>query len=187
MFIKSEDIPFRFTAVVGSELPSSPSFWGVMLENFDCETGAGGRAVIEIIIYEMKKPPFTMFMSSTERQTIYKASTKLQRRTTHCTMLRLARSLRLPPSFLRYRCYSTSPVPAETLVTPEIEKADRTKEVELRTMQAPNRSKTWAPSQRPRSDAFNQPRFEGAILEMQVYHLCAREISMGLASSGSCN
>lgn len=37
MFIKLEDIPFRFTAFVGSELPSSPSFWGVMLENFDCE------------------------------------------------------------------------------------------------------------------------------------------------------
>jgi hypothetical protein len=87
-----------------------------------------------------------------------------------CTMLRSARALRLPRSFIPRHgcCYSTAPVPAETLLTPEIEKGDQAREIELRTKQAPNRSKTWAPSQRPRSDAFNHPRFEGAILEMQV-------------------
>jgi hypothetical protein len=86
--------------------------------------------------------------------------------------LRIA-SLRLRISSLQVqiRAYSAAPVPAKRLVTPELEKADLAKEVELRTKQAPNRTTTWASSQRPRSDAFDQPRFEGAILEMQVKSL----------------
>jgi hypothetical protein len=77
---------------------------------------------------------------------------------------RLVSSSRL----VQHVAYSTSPVPAEDLVTHELEKADAAKELELRTKQAPNRSRTWATSQRPRQDAYNHPRFEGAILEMQV-------------------
>jgi hypothetical protein len=105
-----------------------------------------------------------------------------------CTMLRSARVLRLPRSFIPRHgcCYSTAPVPAETLLTPEIEKGDQAREIELRTKQAPNRSKTWAPSQRPRSDAFNHPRFEGAILEMQVRLGLYCRLN-GVASAGSCN
>jgi hypothetical protein len=91
-----------------------------------------------------------------------------------CKMLRSARAPRKPWSLvLRHRCYATAPVPAETVKTPELEKGDHVKEMELRTMQAPNRSKTWAASQRPRSEAFNHPRFEGAILEMQVLPHCS--------------
>ncbi len=87
-----------------------------------------------------------------------------------CRMLRSARTPhQLRSLVFRYRCYATAPVPAETLKTPELEKRDHVKELELRTRQAPNRLKTWAASQRPRSEAFNQPRFEGAILEMQVW------------------
>ena len=78
---------------------------------------------------------------------------------------------RSSPLLILVRAYSTAPVPAKRLVTPEIEKADKAKEVELRTKQAPNRTTTWASSQRPRSDAFDQPRFEGAILEMQAKSL----------------
>jgi hypothetical protein len=72
---------------------------------------------------------------------------------------------------LRYSSikYSTSVVPPKVLITPEVSKEEETKAMELRTQQAPNRNKTWAKSQRPRSDAFNHPRFEGAILEMQVF------------------
>jgi len=75
---------------------------------------------------------------------------------------------RISPLLVVTRAYSTAPVPAKRLVTPELEKADQAKEVELRTKQAPNRTTTWASSQRPRSNAFDQPRFEGAILELQV-------------------
>jgi hypothetical protein len=50
----------------------------------------------------------------------------------------------------------------------EINKVDQSKELELRTKQAPNQNRTWAVSQQPRSEAFNHPRFEGAVLEMQV-------------------
>lgn len=64
--------------------------------------------------------------------------------------------------------YSTAPHPAQQLATPNIEKSDQVRELEIRTKQAPNRNQTWAPSQQPRSEAFNHPRFEGAILEMQV-------------------
>lgn len=71
----------------------------------------------------------------------------------------------------RVRCaYSTSVVPPRVLVTPELSEEEQTKAIELRTNQAPNRKQTWAKSQRPRSDAFNHPKFEGAILEMQVIY-----------------
>lgn len=76
-----------------------------------------------------------------------------------------------PHLLLRTGGYSTAPVPAKQMVTPELERADQAKQMELRTKQAPNRSTTWATSQRPRSDAFDQPRFEGAILQMQVQTL----------------
>src|SRR5271169_5304562 len=72
------------------------------------------------------------------------------------------------PLIIRAGTYSTVPVPTKEVVTPELEKADRAKEMELRTEQAPNRNTTWASSQRSRGDAFDQPRFEGAILQMQV-------------------
>jgi hypothetical protein len=87
-------------------------------------------------------------------------------------MFRPARSIppRLQRLFVvRQSAYSTAPVPAKTAITPEVEQADEAKYIELRTKQAPNRSKTWAPSQRPRSESFDHPRFENAILEMQVY------------------
>jgi len=94
-----------------------------------------------------------------------------------CKMLRSARAPRkLWSLVLQHRCYATAPVPAETLKTPELEKGDHVKEMELRTMQAPNRSKTWAASQRPRSEAFNHPRFEGAILEMQPRPVAAIDL-----------
>lgn len=102
-------------------------------------------------------------------------------------MLRLARApQQLRSLVLRHRCYATAPVPAETLKTPELEKRDHAKELELRTMQAPNRLKTWAASQRPRSEAFNQPRFERAILEMQVWPHAVFNLT-DAASAGSCN
>ena len=89
-------------------------------------------------------------------------------------MPRFLRIASLRPRSSPLRVYSTAPVPAKRLVTPEIEKADKAKEVELRTKQAPNRTTTWASSQRPRSDAFDHPRFEGAILELQVKTLHLR-------------
>ena len=76
--------------------------------------------------------------------------------------------LRLSPLFIHNNAYSTAPVPAKEPVTHELETADQVKQEELRTKQAPNRTKTWATSQRPRSEAFDHPRFEGAILQMQV-------------------
>jgi len=66
--------------------------------------------------------------------------------------------------------YSTSIIPPKVLITSELEKQEDSKAIELRTSQAPNRKKTWAKSQRPRNEAFNHPKFEGAILEMQVNH-----------------
>jgi hypothetical protein len=81
------------------------------------------------------------------------------------------RRLRRPCTLSPYRAYSTSPVPAENLVTPELERADPKTELELRRDQAPNRTPTWAPSQRPRSEAYDHPRFADAALEMQV---CSR-------------
>jgi hypothetical protein len=86
-------------------------------------------------------------------------------------MFRPARAIppRLHRQFIAQRsAYSTAPVPAKTVITPELELADEAKQLELRSKQAPNRTKPWATSQRPRSDAFDHPRFEGAILEMQV-------------------
>jgi len=50
----------------------------------------------------------------------------------------------------------------------KLEKVRRLPDLEVLGQQAPNRPETWAPSQRPRSDAFNHPRFEKAALEMQV-------------------
>ena len=84
-------------------------------------------------------------------------------------MLRTSRTAtyRLRLSFsLRNNEYSTAPVPSKALN--ELEKADQAKDLELRTMQAPNRTRIWATSQRPRKEAFDQPRFERAILQMQV-------------------
>jgi hypothetical protein len=70
--------------------------------------------------------------------------------------------------FIRNNAYSTAHVPAKEPVTDELATSDQAKQKELRTKQAPNRTKTWATSQRPRSEAFDHPRFEGAILQMQV-------------------
>lgn len=81
---------------------------------------------------------------------------------------KLPRRLRLEQIVVRHNAYSTIPVPAKVPLTTELEKADHEKEVALRTKQAPNRDVTWAPSQRPRSEAFNHPRFENTILELQV-------------------
>jgi hypothetical protein len=50
----------------------------------------------------------------------------------------------------------------------KLEKVERPTELELLEEQAPNRAETWAPSQRPRRDAFNHPRFEKTALERQV-------------------
>lgn len=86
---------------------------------------------------------------------------------------RASRRLFLP----RTGAYSTAPVPAKEVVTPELEKADKAKELQLRTKQAPNRTTTWANSQRPRSDAYDQPRFEGAVLQMQVKNLYICKLS----------
>jgi NADH dehydrogenase (ubiquinone) Fe-S protein 6 len=41
----------------------------------------------------------------------------------------------------------------------------------VRTMQAPNRATTWAPSQRPRAEAMSGPRFEQTIMHLQVCYL----------------
>jgi hypothetical protein len=49
----------------------------------------------------------------------------------------------------------------------KLEKLERLEDLAI-LEQAPNRVETWAPSQRPRSDAFNHPRFEKTALEMQV-------------------
>ena len=76
--------------------------------------------------------------------------------------------LRLSTMFIYSNAYSTAQVPAKEPVTHELETADQAKQRELRTKQAPNRSQTWSTSQRPRSEAYDHPRFEGAILEMQV-------------------
>lgn len=38
----------------------------------------------------------------------------------------------------------------------------------IRTMQAPNRSSTWAASQQPREEAMVGPRFEQTIMQTQV-------------------
>ena len=85
------------------------------------------------------------------------------------------------------RAYSDASAPAKNPVTYDLEKADPAKELALRSKQAPNRDRTWAPSQRPRSDAFNQPRFEGAILEMQVCLWWSEYISLGIAASCCCD
>jgi hypothetical protein len=76
--------------------------------------------------------------------------------------------LRLYPFLVRSYAYSTALAAAQGLATHELERVDQTRELELRNKQAPNRIQTWATSQRPRNEAFNHPRFEGAILEMQV-------------------
>lgn len=73
--------------------------------------------------------------------------------------------LRLSPLFIHNTAYSTAPVSAKEPVTHELETAEQK---ELRMKQALNRTKTWSASQRPRSEAFDHPRFEGAILQMQV-------------------
>ena len=76
--------------------------------------------------------------------------------------------LRVSPLFIHNNAYSTAPVPGKEPATHELEMAHQAEQKELLTKQAPNRTKTWSPSQRPRSEAFDHPRFEGAILQMQV-------------------
>jgi hypothetical protein len=53
----------------------------------------------------------------------------------------------------------------------KLEKVERVEGLAILEQQAPNRPQTWAPSQRPRSDAFNHPRFEKTALDMQVQNL----------------
>ena len=62
-----------------------------------------------------------------------------------------------------------APLPIKDLdAAGKLDKVKRLADIEVLKQQAPNRLQTWAPSQRPRSDAFNHPRFEKAALEMQV-------------------
>ncbi|KAL2839990.1 zinc-finger domain-containing protein [Aspergillus pseudodeflectus] len=46
----------------------------------------------------------------------------------------------------------------------------------VRTMQAPNRATTWAPSQRPRAEAMSGPRFEQTIMHLQPTPMAAIEL-----------
>jgi len=84
--------------------------------------------------------------------------------------------LRLQRIVVRQNAYSTEQPPVKEPITTEVEKADHPKLVELRTKQAPNRDRTWAPSQRPRSDAFNQARFEDTIIQLQPQPAAAIEL-----------
>jgi hypothetical protein len=74
--------------------------------------------------------------------------------------------------FLLHRRAESSfvaPVPIkEQDAAGKLEKLERLEDSAIFEQQAPNRVQTWAPSQRPRSDAFNHPRFEKTALEMQV-------------------
>ncbi|KAJ5737810.1 uncharacterized protein N7483_002935 [Penicillium malachiteum] len=47
---------------------------------------------------------------------------------------------------------------------------------QIRTLQAPNRSTTWAASQQPREEAMTGPRFEQTIMETQPRPLAAIEL-----------
>ncbi|KAL2828060.1 zinc-finger domain-containing protein [Aspergillus cavernicola] len=46
----------------------------------------------------------------------------------------------------------------------------------VRTLQAPNRTTTWAASQRSREDAMSGPRFEQTIMELQPTPMAAIEL-----------
>ena len=84
------------------------------------------------------------------------------------TLLRVRSPWIRPLNSLQIRTYVDEPVPAKNFTSYQLEEADPAKGLTSHIKQAPNRSDVWASSQRPRSDAFNQPRFETAILDMQV-------------------
>lgn len=63
-----------------------------------------------------------------------------------------------------------APVPIkEQDAAGKLDKLERLEDLAILDQQAPNRVQTWAPSQRARSDVFNDPRFEKTALEMQVH------------------
>lgn len=73
--------------------------------------------------------------------------------------------------FLNRRAESSlvAPVPIKDQdASGKLKRLERVEDLAVLEQQAPNRAQTWAPSQRPRGDAFNHPRFEKAALEMQV-------------------
>lgn len=64
---------------------------------------------------------------------------------------------------------STSNVPADTMSAWDGSLSEDPVVAErIRTMQAPNRSSTWAASQQPREEAMVGPRFEQTIMQTQV-------------------
>ncbi|KAJ5398253.1 Zinc finger CHCC-type [Penicillium cosmopolitanum] len=75
------------------------------------------------------------------------------------------------------RLASTSNVPTDTMSAWDGSLSEDPVVAErIRTMQAPNRSSTWAASQQPREEAMVGPRFEQTIMQTQPQPMAAIEL-----------